>query len=256
MPGTPELDDCSSLDLGASVAPGKERVSGIAPVDDERSDLGDSDAAGLRADEKREHLTVDGALDGTRNQGLWQRRADEAMTRYSRGDNDAFPPLYDALSPKLYAFLLRRVGSASTANDILQQTFLQLHVHRGHFIPGSSVAAYAFAICRRLCIDLKRRARPELPFSGGDAGSVLDALMETGGADRVMDAKAALAIVRRELESLKPEQYELFELVYLDGFSHAHVAGILGITTNAVKLRANRLRLSIAQAVERAAPAR
>jgi RNA polymerase sigma-70 factor (ECF subfamily) len=218
------------------------------------SALGDGDAA--RSNLQASEAQSDCALDDRHGQGLWQRRADDAMGRYARGDDDAFPPLYDALAPKLYAFLLRRVGSASTANDILQQTFLQLHVHRGHFIPGSSVAAYAFAICRRLCIDLKRRARPELPFSGCDPGSVLDVLLESEGTDRAMDAKAALAIVRRELANLKPEQCELFELVYLDGFSHAHVAGILGISANAVELRANRLRMSIAQAVERAAEAR
>jgi RNA polymerase sigma-70 factor (ECF subfamily) len=222
MAGTPELDDYSpSTPSTPTAAPAERRTSGFAP------------ARRLALQEDR---------------NAWQSRADEAMVSYGQGENAAFPKLYDALAPKLYAFLLRRVP-ASGANDLLQQTFLQLHVHRGQFIAGSSVAAYAFAICRRLCIDRKRRARPELSFSDDDAGAFLEA--ECGDVAGAIDARDALAAMKVEVEALDPEQYELFELVYMENLPHAQVAGILGITTNAVKLRANRLRASIARSLEK-----
>lgn len=232
MPGTTELKDClpSARDVPGSAEQAR-RVSGIAP------------AGEGQVDEK-----VVTARVSTNESTSWQARADQAMASYARGQNESFPALYDALAPKLYAFLVRRVRSSNVAQDVLQQTFLQLHAHRGHFIPGSSVAAYAFAICRRLCIDLKRRARPEFSLFD-DASAALDLCLDAGSADGALDAKAALEILRRELERLEPEQYDLFELVYLEGFSHAHVAGILGITTNAVKLRANRLRASLARSL-------
>jgi RNA polymerase sigma-70 factor, ECF subfamily len=74
---------------------------------------------------------------------------DAAMTRYACGDESAFVLVYDALSPRIYGYLVRQTGESTRAEDILQQTFLQIHRARGTFFPGAEVVPWAFAIARR-----------------------------------------------------------------------------------------------------------
>src|SRR5688500_12913937 len=87
--------------------------------------------------------------------------ADAAMERYARGEDEAFSELYDALAPRIRRYLLRASGDPGRADDLLQQTMLQIHRARGRFIAGAEVLPWAFAIARRLLIDSLRRRRHE-----------------------------------------------------------------------------------------------
>src|SRR5262245_56936480 len=88
--------------------------------------------------------------------------ADAAMERYSNGDNAAFAELYDAIAPRLHGFLRKATRDDSTTEDLMQQTFLQIHRARGSFIAGAAVMPWALAIAKRLMIDSARRRRVEL----------------------------------------------------------------------------------------------
>src|SRR6266566_2911766 len=92
--------------------------------------------------------------------------ADGAMDRYASGDVEAFSVLYDLLAPRLYGFLLRQTRNASQAEDLVQQTLLQIHCARGRFIRGAPVTPWAFAIARRLLIDESRKHRLTGPRAG------------------------------------------------------------------------------------------
>src|SRR6476646_8553344 len=83
--------------------------------------------------------------------------ADAAMERYASGDASAFGELYDRLAPRLYGYLLRQTKDFSRAEDLVQQTMLQIHCARGQFVRGAAVLPWAFAISRRLLIDETRR---------------------------------------------------------------------------------------------------
>ena len=61
------------------------------------------------------------------------------MDRYARGDDAAFGEVYDKLAPRLYGFLLRHTRDRAKAEDVVQQTMLQIHRARGRFLPGAEV---------------------------------------------------------------------------------------------------------------------
>src|SRR5262245_61205531 len=88
--------------------------------------------------------------------------ADAAMERYANGDNAAFAELYDAIAPRLVGFLRKATRDGVATEDLMQQTFLQIHRARGSFIPGAPVMPWALAIAKRLMIDGARRQRVEL----------------------------------------------------------------------------------------------
>jgi RNA polymerase sigma-70 factor, ECF subfamily len=168
--------------------------------------------------------------------------ANLAMDRYADGDDSAFGELYDVLAPRLHKYLLRQTRSTSTADDLLQQTMLQLHATRGRFFRGADVIPWAFAIARRLLIDGYRRDKRE---AARTAAHALEETPSVEGADDLLQAKRTAEDVDRELARLPEAQRVVFELMKKDGLSLKAVAQVLGTTTNAVKLRAHRAHVTL-----------
>jgi RNA polymerase sigma-70 factor (ECF subfamily) len=165
---------------------------------------------------------------------------DAAMDRYARGDDRAFEEIYDGLSPRLQSFLLRYTHDRARAEDVVQQTMLQIHRARGRFTLGGQVVPWAFAIARRLLIDMHRRGGREVlaPTSDDTIMQLLAAV--DASADDVAIAKETAAVLAKELARLPKNQRVAFELIKQDGLSVAEAAQVLGTTVAAVKLRAHR----------------
>jgi len=175
-------------------------------------------------------------------------RLREAMERYAQGEDAAFGEVYDLLSPRLLAFLTRMTRDRVRAEDLMQQTFLNMHRARGRFAIGSEVTPWAFAIARRLFLDSTRRGKRELLERGersqgddDDDRSMFD-LIEAAGAsaDELVDAKSLALVIEGALSELPEQQREAFALIKQEGLSVAEAAGILGTSVGAVKLRAHR----------------
>lgn len=165
-----------------------------------------------------------------------------AMDRYADGDDAAFGELYDVLAPKLYKYLLRQTRDAPAAEDLLQQTMLQLHATRGRFFRGADVIPWAFAIARRLFIDGYRRQKRETARTEAYAA---EEVVSVRGTDQLLESKRVALEIERELSRLPEPQRVVFELMKQDGLSLREVAQVLGTTPNAVKLRAHRARVAL-----------
>lgn len=196
------------------------------------------------------------ALGGVRE--LEREAANAAMERYARGEDDAFSDLYDALAPRLRGYLVRASRDPACADDLLQQTMLQIHRARGRFIAGADVLPWAFAIARRLAIDAMRRERPDrraisLQTGGPEAGPV-EVAAEQHRADELVDSGRLARALERELARLPEPHRAAFDLVKNQGLSVREAAAVLGATPMAVKLRAHRayaaLRAALAHLVD------
>ncbi len=183
-------------------------------------------------------------------------RLREAMERYAQGEDAAFAELYDLLSPRLLAFLTRMTRDRVTAEDLMQQTFLNMHRARGRFAVGAEVTPWAFAIARRLFLDSTRRGKREVLERGERGGdedderSIFD-LVEAAGAtaEELVDAKSLAIVIEGALSELPEQQREAFALIKQEGLSVAEAAGILGTSVGAVKLRAHRAYESLRTAL-------
>jgi len=176
--------------------------------------------------------------------------ANAAMDRYASGDDAAFGLVYDALAPRLYPFLLRKTRDAGRAEDLVQQTFLQMHCARETYVTGADVLPWAFAIARRLAIDAFRKGGRER--LSDDGASFEDELVSELCPDGALRTKRAALVIRSTLESLPEAQRTAFELLKLEGMTLAQAAETLGDSVTAVKLRAHRayeaLRAALAAA--------
>jgi RNA polymerase sigma-70 factor, ECF subfamily len=178
--------------------------------------------------------------------------ADRAMQRYADGDDAAFEVVYDSIAPRVHAYLRRQSRDPNVADDLVQQTFVQIHRHRGSYLRGCSVLPWAFAIARRLYIDELRRRKCDALF--GARGVVEGDTLTRESADEALSLRQSAELVDSELSRLPESQRVAFELVRLEGLSHDEAAQVLGTTVSAVKLRAFRAYAAIRQVLGHGPP--
>jgi RNA polymerase sigma-70 factor, ECF subfamily len=164
------------------------------------------------------------------------------MERYANGDDAAFAEMYDAIAPRLFGFLSKATRGSAVTEDLMQQTFLQIHRARGSFIPGAPVMPWALAIAKRLMIDSARRQRVELGLfmhAPADDGMTSEATA-TPAADDVLDAHRLQQRVQQRLDALPETQRAAYRLVKQEALSLKRAAEVLGTSVTAVKLRTHR----------------
>jgi RNA polymerase sigma-70 factor, ECF subfamily len=158
------------------------------------------------------------------------------MEGYLDGRIEAFDGLYAALSGRLRGYLLSQCRDQALADDLLQETFLQVHRSRRTYEPGRPVTPWVFAIARHVFLMKRRSTGRRLRFEERLAA-------DAASSDVVRDDSKALAEkdeVRRALDQVPADQREALLLHHVQGWSFAEIAARLGIRVNAAKTRAFR----------------
>jgi RNA polymerase sigma-70 factor (ECF subfamily) len=163
------------------------------------------------------------------------------MAAYVTGDSRAFEALFARLAPRLHRFFRRSFGSESTADDLLQQTFLKLHRARGTYRQDMRLAPWAFTIAARVRLDELRRRKRLAEDGDEEALARADeqaAAVQADTRDAADQDRAAL--VRGAVDALPESQRVVIHLHRYEEMTFAEIAAVLGTTEGAVKLRAFR----------------
>jgi RNA polymerase sigma-70 factor (ECF subfamily) len=165
------------------------------------------------------------------------------MTGYQAGSMEAFERLYASLAPRLLAYLRWLSRGEALAQDLLQETFLQLHRSRHVYRPDLAVRPWAFAIARHVWL-MDRRTRRRQPPATED----LPDLPVPADAEALADREA----VRGALGRLLPDRREALLLHHVWGFSFAEIGQLLGIRETAARLRSSRGMADLREALRKA----
>lgn len=95
---------------------------------------------------------------------------EQLMEQYLRGDMRAFGQLHARHEPLVRRVVARNVFRAVDIDDLVQQTFLQLHASRASYRSGERLKPWLCAVARNVCRDYGRRKkrRPETAFEMDD----------------------------------------------------------------------------------------
>ena len=94
-------------------------------------------------------------------------RLRELMRAYQSGRFEAFDDLYAAIAPPLRRYLLSQARDAAKSDDLVQETFLQLHRARHTYDPAYPVMPWAMAIARHVWL-MDRRTLSRRPWAPDD----------------------------------------------------------------------------------------
>ena len=163
-----------------------------------------------------------------------------------RRDVSAFEEIYERHSRIVYSLVLRILRQGSTAEEVVQDVFLQLwrnssqyDAHRGPFIP------WLLTLARNRALDqlrLKGERQRRLEDQTEELPQVTTAAPEY---ERALDEKRRTERVRSLMSSLPAAQKKAIELAYFEGLSHSEIAAALNEPLGTVKswIRNGLLRL-------------
>ncbi len=150
---------------------------------------------------------------------LKQLSDESLMKLYQEGDEMAFEVLYTRHSPKIYAFLTKKVGDTALASDLLQETFFKLHNSRNSYNSDYPFLPWIFTISKNTIVDSMRKMKKSiktLPINEEILTQNLDVAENN-----------KIAILEPMLGNLPENQKKALTLRYLEDWTFEDIAQIL-----------------------------
>ena len=157
------------------------------------------------------------------------------IDRARRGDMDALEVLFREHSAAVHRVAYFLTASADDAEDVVQDVFIGLPEALRHLAEASAFPAWLRRVAARTALMRMRSERRRRQSSVDDAGTV--AAPAQSDSER-MSIEHAIAALPAELR-------EVFVLKEMEGYSHAEIAGMLGISSGNSEVRLHRARLRL-----------
>lgn len=170
---------------------------------------------------------------------------EQLMEQYLDGSRQAFAILHARYEPLVRRLVMRNVFRQADADDLVQQTFTQLHAARTSFRRGDRLKPWVCTVARNVCRDhgRRRRRRPEVGHEMDDLSSDQPAFLP----GELNEWRAPLAAALAKLSA--PTQ-QIFQQHFLEERALADIARDLDTNPSTVRVRLHRgfhqLRTTIA----------
>jgi RNA polymerase sigma-70 factor, ECF subfamily len=180
--------------------------------------------------------------------------SDETLLAAARaGDRRALEALLERHEAQVYRYGMAMCRNPEDAKDVLQETLLAMARSVRDFQGASSISTWLYAIARSFCIKKRRRSKfaPEEERSletgaGADAKRMAD---PAKAPDDALAGKQVERALEQAIAELAPSYREVLLLRDVEGLTAPEVGDVLGLTTQAVKSRLHRARLSVRERV-------
>lgn len=154
---------------------------------------------------------------------------EQLMGRVRRGDEGSLGALVRRHSGPLLSFVTRMARDRAEAEDLFQEVWIAVWVHRASFDATRRFKPWLYRIAANKCADARRRRRAwassEIVASNARAGA---------GCDRLAQEES-LAAVDRAIGSLGDMQREVVTLRLFASLRYAEIAAVLGVSESTVR---------------------
>ena len=164
----------------------------------------------------------------------------ELVTALKAGDEQAFSYLYDHYSGSLYSIILQIVKIPETANDVLQDVFINIWRKISSYDPiKGRLFTWMLNIGRNASIDMLRSRAYQNNLKNQE---ITETVYES---DQVSQTPVDSIGLGRYMGKLRPEHRVLIELAYFKGYTQEEIAEIEDIPLGTVKTRIRNALLQL-----------
>lgn len=162
--------------------------------------------------------------------------AADLLVRTADGDQNAFGELYDLLSPRVFALILRVLVNRAQSEEVLQEVFLEVWQSAGRFAPNKGQGrSWVLTIAHRRAVDRVRSSQAssdrDTRIGIRDLGDAHDVVAET------VESRMEGERVGAALAALPEAQREALTLAYFGGYSQSEVSAMTGVPLGTIKTR-------------------
>src|SRR5580692_10330000 len=153
------------------------------------------------------------------------------LAQVRTGDEQAMASLFDRYSPVVYSVALRVIRDPASAEDILQEVFMQVWRSPDGFVATrGSLGGWLAVVARNRSIDALRRKKP---MDQVDDMALAAPFNLANEAERNSMMERARGIIVK----LPVEQRKTLEMAFFDGLTHSEIAEMTGDPLGTVKTR-------------------
>jgi RNA polymerase sigma-70 factor (ECF subfamily) len=161
------------------------------------------------------------------------------------GDSAAFGSLVGLYQDRLYNSLLRVVGSADDAGDIVQDAFVQAFVKLDTFRGSSAFYTWLYRIAFNLAMSRARRERKTASLDGMKLLAGCEPVDGRPAPETNLEQREQVEMVHAALNELSTEYRTILVLREIDGCRYEEIAEILGLPVGTVRSRLFRARMAL-----------
>ena len=160
------------------------------------------------------------------------------------GDAQAMTSLYDRYSRVVYSVALRVLGDPASAEDVLQEVFMQIWRNPDSFTAArGSLGGWLAIVSRNRSIDMLRRKRPTTNVDDVPLASSFNLADEA-------ERNSLMERARGVIQTLPSEQRKTLEMAFFDGLTHSEIAEMTGDPLGTVKTRIRSALLTLRKAFQ------
>ena len=165
------------------------------------------------------------------------------------GNRAAFADLYEATKSKLFAVSLRIVRERHIAEEVLQDSFVNIWNNATKYaVAQSAPMTWMTAIVRNRSLDIVRR--PHVEVQDEDDFFATNMEDQRPGPDDQLASRRDQVKIERCMKVLDGEQQQTISLAFFQGLSHSEVASHLGKPLGTVKTHIRRGLLKLKGCLE------
>ena len=175
----------------------------------------------------------------------------DLIQAFNSGQTEKFQDLVKRYEQKLYNFSLRMCRNTSDAEDMIQDTFLNVFKYLKNFRHETKFKNWLYKVAASTCIKKRRKSKfapdKELSldeFLPNDEAEKPDSVPEWAmlPLDKLLNEELT-SVINKTILTL-PEKYRVVIILRdIEGFSTAETAQILNLSPSNVKVRLHRARL-------------
>ena len=157
-----------------------------------------------------------------------------------KGDRQAQYTLYKRYSDAMFNVCHRMLGNEAEAEDVLQESFIDVFRRLDSFRAESSLGAWIKRIVINHCLNVFKKRRIKFEVISESAGNI--------PAEENEDHEEVVFEVRKVKEGIMklPDGYrQVLTLYLIEGYDHAEIAAILGIQETGSKSQFSRAKAKL-----------
>ena len=152
--------------------------------------------------------------------------------KQSDSKDEAFNRLVQEYKERLYWHIRKIVLDHDDANDVVQNTFIKVHLNIENFNENSTLFTWMYRIATNEALNFIKSKAKKIGLKNEEW---IEAIADNLEADPFFDGDEAALILQKEISKLPEKQRIVFNMRYFDGMNYNSISEILVTSVGALK---------------------
>jgi RNA polymerase sigma-70 factor (ECF subfamily) len=175
----------------------------------------------------------------------------DIISKVLKGNQQAYAELVQRYQSFVFTIVLRYVKSREDAEEVAQDIFIKAYRSLADFRGSSKFSTWLYTITTTTCITFLRKKKPEIHSLDNEKVFELADSKESGINAFPMEQKSKINMVNNAIALLSGDDAQIITLFYKGEQTLEEIAQVLGLETNAVKVRLHRARQRLKEKMQK-----